>query len=122
MWPSFNGALAAEQSVANGGRFFSVVNTVLALCCACISTFAVSSMIHKGKFSMVHIQNATLAGGVAIGCDAMRKVLLLLNHQRWVNQHDVSCERGGCASRRTCCHLEVLLCCSWRICHFRHHP
>merc|ERR1719384_2085640 len=64
-WPSFNGVLA-------GNKFFAkervVLNTVLALCGSCTMTFAMSRLINPGqKFSMVHIQNATLAGGVAVG-------------------------------------------------------
>ena len=45
------------------------VNTVLGLCGATVSTFIMSRLV-KGKFDMVHIQNATLAGGVAVGSAA----------------------------------------------------
>lgn len=62
-WPSFNGALA-------GDNFYQqervVINTVLALTAACIAAFAFSHLF-EGKLDMVHIQNASLAGGVAIG-------------------------------------------------------
>ena len=45
------------------------VNTVLGLCGATVSTFICSRFV-KGKFDMVHVQNATLAGGVAVGAAA----------------------------------------------------
>lgn len=65
-WPSFNGALAegtARQRV--------VVNTVLALTGSATNAFLTSHLFNHGKFSMVDVQNATLAGGVAVGssCD-----------------------------------------------------
>lgn len=74
-WPSFNGALASDPAAimpgAGGGQrqFFCVMNTIMALLGAAIAAFA-SSAASNGKFNMVHIQNATLAGGVAIGSAA----------------------------------------------------
>jgi ammonium transporter Rh len=62
-WPSFNGALAGATS-----QHRVIVNTVLSLCGSCVGAFIFSSMFRPGhKFSMVDIQNATLAGGVAVG-------------------------------------------------------
>nr|AKN21682.1 slc42a-2 [Schmidtea mediterranea] len=72
-WPSFNagGASADRQQRA-------VVNTVISLCGSAFMTFVINSFITvdesdekiKGKFNMVYIQNATLAGGVAVGACA----------------------------------------------------
>ncbi|KAL5019942.1 hypothetical protein ScPMuIL_002834 [Solemya velum] len=65
-WPSFNSALAAGDD-----QHRAVINTYLALAACCMTTFAISSLVDKhGKFDMVHIQNATLAGGVAVGTTA----------------------------------------------------
>jgi len=65
-WPSFNGALAGATS-----QHRVVLNTVLSLTGSCIGSFIFSQMLRKGhKFSMVDIQNATLAGGVAVGSAA----------------------------------------------------
>ncbi|XP_061563434.1 ammonium transporter Rh type A [Cololabis saira] len=63
-WPSFNSAIADPgQSQLN-----AVVNTYLSLATCVLSAYAISSLVeHKGKLDMVHIQNATLAGGVAVG-------------------------------------------------------
>jgi len=62
-WPSFNGVLAGE-SLHQQERV--VINTVMALTCSCLVTFFWSHYCY-GKFDMVLVQNATLAGGVAIG-------------------------------------------------------
>ncbi|XP_035829381.1 ammonium transporter Rh type B-like [Aplysia californica] len=65
-WPSFNSALAVGDA-----QHRAVLNTYFALAACCVVTFAVSSLVDKdGKFDMVHVQNATLAGGVAVGTSA----------------------------------------------------
>jgi len=43
-----------------------VINTVLSLTGSALTTFAMSIKL-RGKFSMEDLQNATLAGGVAVG-------------------------------------------------------
>lgn len=73
-WPSFNAAVATvgldagEDMKATTAqlRMYAIINTSLSLCAATISTFAASAFF-KGKLDMVLIQNATLAGGVAVG-------------------------------------------------------
>ena len=63
-WSSFNGALATGSQ-----QHRVVINTGLALTGSCVMAFVMSSLLRreKGTFSMVDIQNATLAGGVAVG-------------------------------------------------------
>ncbi|XP_006824549.1 ammonium transporter Rh type B-like [Saccoglossus kowalevskii] len=62
-WPSFNSALAPGDD-----QHRAVINTYYALASCCVTTFAVSAMVSKeNKLDMVHIQNSTLAGGVAVG-------------------------------------------------------
>ncbi|SEN04408.1 ammonium transporter [Nitrosomonas marina] len=65
-WPSFATALVPLEQMPQ-----TVVNTLLALSGATIATYFVSTMVNKGKTSMVDMANAALAGGVAIGsiCD-----------------------------------------------------
>ncbi|XP_039756979.1 ammonium transporter Rh type B isoform X2 [Pararge aegeria] len=64
-WPSFNSALTTTNSEYQR----AVINTYLALASATVTTFVMSSVVskHHGKLDMVHIQNSTLAGGVAVG-------------------------------------------------------
>jgi ammonium transporter Rh len=61
-WPSFNAGTAVDE-----GQVRAIVNTYYSLTASCIVAFAISSFVTKDKFNMVHIQNSTLAGGVAIG-------------------------------------------------------
>ena len=63
-WPSFNGALASGNSQER-----VIVNTVLSLAASCV-TACLASWAELGIFKMHLIQNATLAGGVAIGSAA----------------------------------------------------
>ncbi|CAJ1076982.1 ammonium transporter Rh type A [Xyrichtys novacula] len=63
-WPSFNSAIADPGLT----QLTAVINTYLSLASCVLSAYAISSLVeHKGKLDMVHIQNATLAGGVAVG-------------------------------------------------------
>jgi len=66
-WPSFNAAMASPEDA----RQRAVINTFLSITASTVSTFLLSQMLdHKRRFSMTHIANATLAGGVAIGTTA----------------------------------------------------
>ena len=65
-WPSFNGGAFTADPI-QAGR--AVANTVVALLGSCTCTFLLSGII-GGKLSPADIQNATLAGGVAVGAVA----------------------------------------------------
>merc|ERR1712142_484844 len=65
-WPSFN----AGPAVGND-RQRAIINTIMSLSACTCSTFAMSSLLSKdNKFDMVHVQNAAIAGGVAMGASA----------------------------------------------------
>ncbi|CAM9821081.1 unnamed protein product, partial [Heterosigma akashiwo] len=70
LWPSFNGALAGP-----GAQLRVLLNTLLALNASSVCGFVFSRLFTENtrgnRFQMVHIQNATLAGGVMMGssCD-----------------------------------------------------
>jgi len=63
-WPSFNAGLAVGAS-----QYRTIVNTLISLAASCFVTFAISKLF-RTKFAMVDLQNASLAGGVAIGSAA----------------------------------------------------
>ncbi|TMW63145.1 hypothetical protein Poli38472_002086 [Pythium oligandrum] len=64
-WPSFNAALVPSDGFRQER---AVVNTLLSIAASCAATFAASKIFAPyKKFDMVHLQNATLAGGVAMG-------------------------------------------------------
>lgn len=66
-WPSFNAALAASGATQTR----AVINTYLTLSACCVTAFAWSFIMRgEDQFNMVDIQNATLAGGVAVGAVA----------------------------------------------------
>lgn len=65
-WPTFNSALAGQDLAER-----AVINTYVSLTASTLVTFALSTSSKPyGKFKMEHIQNATLAGGVAVGSTA----------------------------------------------------
>lgn len=62
-WPSFNSALASAYDQER-----AVINTLLSLTASAVASFAASYYLRGvKKFDMVDIQNASIAGGVAIG-------------------------------------------------------
>jgi len=61
-WPSFNSALAPVNEQQR-----TVVNTLLSITASAATAFIASFYLRGNKFHMVDVQNATLAGGVAIG-------------------------------------------------------
>eukprot|EP00611_Tribonema_gayanum_P002169 TRINITY_DN11586_c0_g1_i4.p1 TRINITY_DN11586_c0_g1~~TRINITY_DN11586_c0_g1_i4.p1 ORF type:complete len:500 (+),score=213.58 TRINITY_DN11586_c0_g1_i4:192-1691(+) len=72
-WPSFNGALASiippgeeENAAVVSAQFLAICNTLLSLLGSTLATFALSAFL-DGKLGAVAVQNATLAGGVAMG-------------------------------------------------------
>jgi len=63
LWPSFQSAVAGPES----RQFLAMTNTFFSLCSSTIAFAAISRVLNKHKFDVVHLQNATLAGGVAMG-------------------------------------------------------
>lgn len=67
-WPSFVAGAADIDSVQQQR---AIVNTILALASSTVAAFWLSSVFSRdGRFRPVDLQNATLAGGVAIGATA----------------------------------------------------
>jgi len=69
-WPSFVAGPATGVSQER-----TIIATTLSLAASVVCAFISSLYFRGGKFSMVDVQNATLAGGVAIGCIANIHVL-----------------------------------------------
>ncbi|XP_060067774.1 ammonium transporter Rh type A-like [Ylistrum balloti] len=62
-WPSFNGGLATDD-----GRLRAIINTLSSLVACVVVTMAISSLLsRRGNIEISHLQNASLAGGVAVG-------------------------------------------------------
>jgi len=65
-WPSFNSVELKDDE-----QHRAIINTYLALASSCVTAYALSAALSSDhKFDMVHVQNSTLAGGVAIGASA----------------------------------------------------
>lgn len=62
-WPSFNFATSTSTAWT---KTQVVINTIFSLAGSCIAAFSTSAIIGQ-KFTIEHIQRATLAGGVVIG-------------------------------------------------------
>lgn len=65
-WPSF----VAGGLPSGEGQTMALMNTVLALIASAVTAFAVTPIFNVNRLTTVPIQNATLAGGVAIGATA----------------------------------------------------
>ena len=61
-WPSFNAGTTVGVE-----RLHAITNTYVSICASVIGAFLMSTIVRKGKLDMIHIQNSTLAGGVAVG-------------------------------------------------------
>eukprot|EP01088_Endostelium_zonatum_P018667 TRINITY_DN6058_c0_g1_i1.p1 TRINITY_DN6058_c0_g1~~TRINITY_DN6058_c0_g1_i1.p1 ORF type:complete len:609 (-),score=106.25 TRINITY_DN6058_c0_g1_i1:112-1938(-) len=59
-FPSFNGAFAP-----NAAQFRVVINVIIAICTSVVFAFLASRVFRGGKWHMLEIQRATLAGGIA---------------------------------------------------------
>ena len=72
LWVYWPGFVAGWAAVDSEGEQNALVNTVLSLCASTVTTYFCTIIITarngKARFRTVDIQNATLAGGVSIGC------------------------------------------------------
>ncbi|UJR17563.1 hypothetical protein I4U23_004459 [Adineta vaga] len=68
-WPSFNAGTASGIE-----RLHAITNTYVSICASVMGAFLMSTIVRKGKLDMIHIQNSTLAGGVAIGTVATSNI------------------------------------------------
>ena len=65
-WPSFNFGVLATTPFT---KTQIITNTIMSLTGSCLSTFMTSAFL-KDKFTMEHLLNATISGGVVIGAAA----------------------------------------------------
>lgn len=66
-WPSF---VAGLLPAGTDGHAYALLNTILALLGSTVTTFGLVPLLNSKRMAPVPIQNATLAGGVAIGATA----------------------------------------------------
>eukprot|EP01089_Gocevia_fonbrunei_P016519 TRINITY_DN5139_c0_g1_i1.p1 TRINITY_DN5139_c0_g1~~TRINITY_DN5139_c0_g1_i1.p1 ORF type:complete len:604 (+),score=158.38 TRINITY_DN5139_c0_g1_i1:95-1906(+) len=60
-FPSFNAALAPDLA-----QFRVAINTIVAICASVVMAFVASRTFWGGKFHMLDVQHATIAGGISI--------------------------------------------------------
>lgn len=65
-WPSFNFGVLSTTAFT---KTQIISNTILSLTGSCLATFMTSAFL-KDRFTMEHLLNATLSGGVVIGAAA----------------------------------------------------
>uniref|UniRef100_A0A8D0GKY9 Ammonium transporter AmtB-like domain-containing protein n=1 Tax=Sphenodon punctatus TaxID=8508 RepID=A0A8D0GKY9_SPHPU len=66
-WPTFNSVLLSDDVEKRK----AIYNTYYAIAVSAVTAFALSAASNRnGKFDMVHVRTATLAGGVALGFSA----------------------------------------------------
>jgi len=63
LWPSFQSAVAGSEQ----RQFLAISNTFLSLSSSTLAFVVFSRFLNNNKFDVVHMQNATLAGGVVMG-------------------------------------------------------
>jgi len=63
LWPSFQSAVAGPEQ----RQMLALTNTFFSLCSSTLAFAALSRLCNRNKFDVVHMQNATLAGGVIMG-------------------------------------------------------
>jgi len=63
LWPSFQSAVAGTEQ----RQYLAVCNTFISLCSSTLAFAVFSRWLNNNKFDVVHMQNATLAGGVVMG-------------------------------------------------------
>ncbi|KAI4484356.1 hypothetical protein M0802_013132, partial [Mischocyttarus mexicanus] len=69
--PSYQSDIFAMIALDGDSQQRAIINNLLSISGSCVIAFATSALISKdNKFSIVHVQNSTLAGGVAIGTAA----------------------------------------------------
>jgi len=66
-WPSFVGATETGDDT---NEMHCLTNTIMSLIGSTGAAFYLTQYLNDGKFDAVHVQNSTLAGGVAIGATA----------------------------------------------------
>jgi ammonium transporter Rh len=107
-FPSFNAALAP-----NGTQHRAAINTILGLVASCIFSFIVSRTFRRKHFDMRDIQNASLAGGIALGsahslvivpaaallCGAVAATLTIIGYV-WITPFMESKSKGRLADAR----------------------